>query len=66
MIPKALKQRKANAATFIQKYLRGYLVFHNHFIEIRKSKLKENEKFFEEMRNQIQLDALRIIVPWWK
>ena len=50
MLPKVWRQHKSNAAIVIQKYLRGYLVFHNHFIDIRKTKLKENEKFFEDMK----------------
>ena len=50
MLPKVWKQHKANSAIIIQKYMRGYLVYHNHFVQIRRTKLKENEKFFDEMK----------------
>lgn len=66
LIPKALKFRKNQMATIIQKYMRGYRVYHQMYTELRQTKLQENFNFFKEMRQRVEVVAVNRIKLWFK
>ncbi len=53
MLPKAIMQYKHTMAIMIQKHLRGYLVAHKKYCELRNSKIEINLSFFDTMRREV-------------
>jgi hypothetical protein len=65
MVPRAIYFRKFNAAATIQKYLRGFLVHHYWRTAIDKQRIKENLSFFDDMRERMHMDAVKVIKKCW-
>lgn len=65
LIPKALKFRKNMAAQMVQKFVKGYIVFHTMYGKLRKSKIEANYEWFKEKREVIKQESAILIQNWW-
>jgi len=61
MLPKAIKMFKSLHVKSIQKYLRGYLVFHKRVPELRQEKLGKIYVFFDNIKQGIEAKALTFL-----
>ena len=61
LIPKALKFRKNQMATIIQKYMRGDRICNSMYTKLRKTKLQQNLRFFYDMKYRIEYVAINRI-----
>ena len=61
MLPRAIKFYKDQQATIVQKYMRGYMIYHQKFVSLRNQKLKINANFFDAMRATVEERAAKII-----
>ena len=66
MLPKALAFRKNMAATTVQKWMKGYNIFHKMFLHLRKEKLRDTASFFDTMRADLEKKAVLIIQREWR
>ena len=66
MLPKALLFRKNEKATMIQKYMKGYGIFHKMFLHLRKEKLRDTATFFDSMRADLMKKAAMCIQKEWR
>ena len=57
MIPRTWRAHKAKNAVVIQRYMRGYYVFHKMNEDIRAKKFDINYEFFKDMRLKLCNDA---------
>lgn len=67
IVPKLLRSRKQAAATFIQRFLRGWRSFHQVDMERREKRLKENLEYFQKIKNFMEESAqVKIRYYWFK
>ena len=69
MIPRTWRAHKAKNAVVIQRYMRGYYVFHKMNEDIRAKKFDINYEFFKDMRLKLCNDAQHVVSGvfrrWW-
>eukprot|EP00347_Sterkiella_histriomuscorum_P004595 403359867 len=63
--PKVWKQRKINAASLVQKHLRGQLVYKQFNLILKKKRFNYNMMFFQQMRYHVYENCQRVIRKYW-
>ncbi|TNV82180.1 hypothetical protein FGO68_gene233 [Halteria grandinella] len=66
IVPRMLKQRRDNAASTVQKYMRGYLVNKEWTLLKKKKRIESNYVHFAEWREQVVHDCQVKIVKQWR
>jgi hypothetical protein len=57
MGPKIRFEKRYNASTMVQKYLRGYLSHKHSFKEMAETKIENTAIFFKTIRDNLELSA---------
>lgn len=66
LVPKAWELSKFHNLAKIQKYLRGYIVFHRVKRMRQKEKFDSNIQYFEAIKNNLMVQAQRVIRFYWR